>query len=193
MSGAFVFPGGALDPGESPTEAAARELAEEAGIIIDPAQLQYFAHWLTPSVERKRFSARFFVGQLPAGQTPTIDRHEAIDMTWVTPAQGLAQSAELRLPPPQIRTLLELAPVCASTATLSDLCRARAEHPVAILPRAKQRAARRTLLLPWDPDYHTGGIGDELPVPADHPIATGPSRFVLTDQGWQHIAASEDS
>ena len=191
MSSAFVFPGGALEPGEIPTEAAARELAEEAGITIDPAQLHYFAHWITPSVERKRFGARFFVGQLPAGQTPAIDRHEVIDMTWVTPAQGLARSDELRLPPPQIRTLLELAP-CGSTADLIELCRARAERPVAILPRAKERATRLTLLLPWDPDYHTGGIGDELAVPADHPIATGPSRFVLGESGWQHIKASED-
>ena len=84
------------------------ELREEAGITVDPAHLHYFAHWITPSVERKRFGARFFVGQLPAGQTPAIDRHEVIDMTWVTPAQGLARSDELRLPPPQIRTLLEL-------------------------------------------------------------------------------------
>jgi 8-oxo-dGTP pyrophosphatase MutT (NUDIX family) len=35
MSGAFVFPGGAADPGETdPRVTAARELFEEAGVLL---------------------------------------------------------------------------------------------------------------------------------------------------------------
>lgn len=35
----WLTPGGGLDPGESPAQAAARELAEETGLLVDPAEL----------------------------------------------------------------------------------------------------------------------------------------------------------
>ncbi len=36
------IPGGHLEPGESPTQAAARELAEETGFALDPSSLELF-------------------------------------------------------------------------------------------------------------------------------------------------------
>jgi 8-oxo-dGTP diphosphatase len=39
-SGGWFFPGGHVDPGERPTEAASRELMEEAGIAVDALALQ---------------------------------------------------------------------------------------------------------------------------------------------------------
>ncbi|SDS47115.1 8-oxo-dGTP diphosphatase [Microterricola viridarii] len=38
--GNFVAPGGKLEPGESPADAAVREVAEEAGVLVAPADLQ---------------------------------------------------------------------------------------------------------------------------------------------------------
>src|SRR5262245_7818197 len=103
MASACVFPGGAAEEGEDAPTAAARELFEEAGVLLakkaaearnsdtlvagtqdgirqrilrgTPASsalaisgLQWstealvpWSHWITPSVETKRFSARFFV------------------------------------------------------------------------------------------------------------------------------------
>src|SRR5688572_29015693 len=92
MSSSFVFPGGAADPDDGdPRATAARELFEEAGVLLadrfaapallaewraelaagaqltailaraelhlDLDRLRYFAHWITPSAEPKRFSA----------------------------------------------------------------------------------------------------------------------------------------
>ena len=45
------------------------------------------------------------------------------------------------------------------------------------------------LLLPWDPAYADGGTGDSAPMPADHPLATGPSRLVLEERTWKNITA----
>jgi 8-oxo-dGTP pyrophosphatase MutT (NUDIX family) len=224
MGGAFVFPGGAADPGESdPRITAARELFEEAGVLlattpvprdlaaalrtralageplpallaeaslaIDPDSLQYLAHWITPSIEPKRFSARFFVAVLPDGQSPSFDAHETVDEVWVTPTAALARAGELSLPPPQVHTLADL----AAARTLDGIfALAAARIPAPILPRMMPTpgvAAGFALLLPWDPDYTTNGTGDAAPIPLDHPLCRGPSRFILEDRTWKNVAA----
>jgi 8-oxo-dGTP pyrophosphatase MutT (NUDIX family) len=188
MSGAYVFPGGVAEAGDENLRAtAARELEEEAGVAVEPDALHYFAHWITPSVEPRRYSAQFFVAVMPAGQTAAFDNRETEDELWIAPEAALARAAELRLPPPQIRSLLEIAVVAeAGVPGLLALCAERAAAPHAILPRACSGEAGLSLLLPWDPDYAARGEGAALPMPADHPLATGPSRFVLEGTGWLH-------
>ena len=45
----WFTPGGGLDPGESPAQAAARELAEETGLLVDPDELGPPVHARTAS------------------------------------------------------------------------------------------------------------------------------------------------
>ncbi len=223
MARSFVFPGGAADAQDSDLrETAARELLEEAGVLLaegplPPAaltavrrahrdggpftatleragarlareRLHYFAHWITPSVEPKRFDVIFFVAELPVGQTPAFDAVETVDEIWVTPAEALARAGELRLPPPQVRTMYDLrhaatAGVGAVIALAEE--RARDRHP--ITPRvtdAEGAPGGFALLLPWDPEYGNAP-GEGVAIPTDHPLADGPSRFVLTANGWE--------
>lgn len=226
MASASVFPGGATEEGEDARTAAARELFEEAGVllaknvdetetletmrqsvmrkaILDGANasatlaaaglawstevLVPWSHWITPSIEPKRFSARFFVAELPAGQTPEFDAKETVDQVWVTPEQGLARAGELKLPPPQIRTLWELSPY-KSIAEVFAAGRARAEEPHPIMPRLAPSSAP-CLLLPWDPEYLTAGTGESTPLTYQPRWATGPSRFTFDGQTWKHIVA----
>lgn len=227
MSSAFVFPGGAADPDDGdPRITAARELFEEAGVLLttgavpadrlaswraavnhdganlgallaaaglsfDLDALHYFSHWITPSVERKRFSARFFVAVLPPSQTPSFDNKETVDEIWVTPAEALAQAKELKLPPPQVRTFHDLQRACASgVAAVIAECARRAAHPHPIMPRlCSTSGGGFCLLLPWDPEYETAGSGDLRPMPADHPLAVGASRFILEDMTWKNVRA----
>jgi 8-oxo-dGTP pyrophosphatase MutT (NUDIX family) len=229
MASAFVFPGGAADPGEDARTAAARELFEEAGVllardagrvaetlemptlggmrkrILDGANaaevlkgaglewstdvLVPWSHWITPSVEPKRFSARFFLCELPTGQVPSFDAVETVDEVWVSPADALARAGELALPPPQVRTFWELAELPTIDAVLAA-GRARAEEPHPIMPRLKQGGSGAPcLLLPWDPEYVDGATGDSTPLTYRPRWARGPSRFVMEDRAWKHVAA----
>ncbi len=240
MSSAFVFPGGAVDPGEADLRrTAARELFEEAGVWLSGAPLDaearsvltrwrehlhagactldeieaglgapldldamcFFAHWITPSIEPKRFSAEFFLARMPSGQRASVDNREMVDDTWVTPADALSRAGELGLPPPQLRTFFELDRILTGEdAAGKDESRAierlfagareRVAHRHPILPRLAAGREQVTLLLPWDPDYADAGTGEAMPMPADHPLAVGPSRFVLQDRTWTHIDAA---
>jgi 8-oxo-dGTP pyrophosphatase MutT (NUDIX family) len=229
MSGAFVFPGGAADDGEAePRVTAARELFEEAGILlarptsigpmpmtaaelgalrerihageplvpaltaagleVDVDALHYFSHWITPSAEPRRFSARFYVAVIPAGQEPRFDERETVDQVWVTPRQALDRVGELSLPPPQVRTFVDL--LAASTVDdVLAMTAARTASPHPVMPRLAPMATGFALLLPWDPEYLTAGTGDAEPMPTDHPLATGPTRFVMEDRAWKHVYA----
>ena len=63
MPGVWVFPGGAVEPGERPDVCAARELEEETGISLgEGPELVAWTRWITPEVVPVRFDTLFFVG-----------------------------------------------------------------------------------------------------------------------------------
>ncbi len=228
MASAFVFPGGATEEGEDARTAAARELFEEAGVLLardsgavadtigftsmaalrkrvhdgtdsvmtlakaglvwSTDVLVPWSHWITPSIEPKRFSARFFVCELPAGQEPQFDDIETVDQIWVTPSEAIARAKDLALPPPQIRTCWELMEL-GSIAEVLAAARVRAEEPHPIMPRLQtmQAGDPPCLLLPWDPEYNEAGTGDAMPLSYRPSWARGPSRFEMEEQTWKHV------
>jgi 8-oxo-dGTP pyrophosphatase MutT (NUDIX family) len=51
---AFYLPGGKPEQGETYAEAAAREVREEVGIVLDPAELRLFTEIVAPAHNRPR-------------------------------------------------------------------------------------------------------------------------------------------
>ncbi len=187
MADAYVFPGGRVEASDGEGEAAfpvaaARELAEEANLTVDPATLVPFAHWITPSAEGKRFDARFFVAAAPPDQTARHDSVETVDHLWATPADVLAryERGELKLPPPTIRTLEDLA---LHTTVDAALAWARERRVTAILPKLVPLGDTLAIVLPWDPDY-AGLPGEGIVIDPTNPTARPPSRFVLAEGRW---------
>jgi recombination protein RecT len=121
--GVYVFPGGAVDKGETYEQAAVRECTEELSVTPDIDQLRLQAIWTTDRDMSKRFVVKFYVAPMPPHQTPVADEQEQFLPTWVKPAQALAMHSVKQFPMifPTIRTLEWLAKF-ANTAAVMAQC-----------------------------------------------------------------------
>jgi 8-oxo-dGTP pyrophosphatase MutT (NUDIX family) len=122
MAGAWVFPGGALDPGEEHRDAGVREAQEEAGLTLpDPAALIPFSRWITPPESLIRFDTHFFLAAAPPGQEARPDGGEMVAAAWHTPAGALDahRRGELDLVFPTIKHLEQLAAFASADALLA--------------------------------------------------------------------------
>jgi 8-oxo-dGTP pyrophosphatase MutT (NUDIX family) len=155
-----------------------------AGVAPDFARLHWWARWITPSAEPKRFDAHFFVAELPPGQTPSFDRQETVEELWITPSEAVARQAAgtLRLPPPQLRTFLDLA-AAGDMGGILAAAAARQANRVAICPRIVAGDAGVTIIFPWDPEYEaTAGEGEAIA--QTHVVAGPPSRLTWGGKAW---------
>jgi 8-oxo-dGTP pyrophosphatase MutT (NUDIX family) len=156
MGGFWVFPGGALDPGEDHRAAAVRELAEEAAVAnVEPEALVEYSRWITPERIAIRFDTRFFLARAPAGAQPRVDGEECVGVRWIGPRAALDAYArgELALVFPTLRHLEELAAFASIDALLEH---ARGREIVAVLPRvvaAANAGEEPRVVLPGEPGY----------------------------------------
>lgn len=73
--------------------------------------LRYFSFWVTPMQLAKRYATRFFVAQIPAGQTAVHDDAELTDSRWMTATDVLRASRDksMRVHYPTRKTLENIA------------------------------------------------------------------------------------
>ena len=81
----------------------------DLGVMLDTARLRYWAWWLTPETEPRRYDTRFFVAGLPPGAAATANATEAERERWLPPATAIALGDALPLLPPTFCTLRDLA------------------------------------------------------------------------------------
>lgn len=116
FAGAWVFPGGAVDDDDlhgdardgvhAARRAAVREVAEEIGLVIDPAELVPFSRWTPPSGAPKQLTTTFFAVRVPDGEF-RLAVDEVVSVDWLRPAEALERHAAgtLTLWPPTWVTL----------------------------------------------------------------------------------------
>lgn len=85
--------------------------------------VEYFAHWITPEAEPRRYDTRFFAAKVRAGSTPIVDPREMTDAVWATPADALSRCDDGELPMvfPTIKTLEQLTPFESADHALDGL------------------------------------------------------------------------
>ncbi|BCJ71372.1 hypothetical protein CS0771_09160 [Catellatospora sp. IY07-71] len=132
FGGMWAFPGGSLEPGETPADAAVREIEEETGVTLLPAALTPWDRWLTPVFEPRRFDTWFFLAAMPDGQDAALPEFEADRARWVTPEQAVAEHAAGELPmlPPTLVTLRAL----TAYPTVSDMLTAPRDVSTPYMP-----------------------------------------------------------
>jgi len=140
---------------------------------LNLAALRYYSHWVTPEVEPRRYSARFFVAHAPANQAGQHDSHETTDSLWISPKDALQQYEDgvFECAPPTLRVLEQMSEHPSVEQALSSAknepCRPNA-------PQFAQDGDTMCLVLPGDPLHpYEPGLGRR--------------RFALENFRWRTI------
>jgi 8-oxo-dGTP pyrophosphatase MutT (NUDIX family) len=188
--GAWVFPGGRIDPEDYPggtlsddpdavfeaaRNAAARESMEEAGLMVDPEGLVWFAHWTPPTGTgtQRRFATWFFAARAPSGAV-VVDDGEIRDHQWIRPADALRRrdAGEILIIPPTWITLNTL----GRASSVDDLLARMAwGEPDVYVTRMGRLDGVMVSMWTGDAGYEDGDA--EKPGPRH--------RLVMSNDGWR--------
>ncbi|MEB0224172.1 NUDIX hydrolase [Pseudomonas sp. 10S4] len=82
---AFMQPGGQIEAHEQPAHALARELEEELGLVVDPAQATYLGQFSAPAANEPGFvvQAELFLLRIDSDVSPAAEIEE---VRWIDPA-----------------------------------------------------------------------------------------------------------
>jgi len=149
-----------------------RDLLEKEDLRVSLNDVHYFANWITPVIEKRRYNARFFVAAAPDGQAGSHDEIETTDSCWLSAEDALAayDQGGFALAPPTWRILRDLR-AFGHVSDVIDWARGLAAvRP--IMPHFLQSDGMTVLTLPGD---------------HEHPESGGNSKFnrvVLRDGRW---------
>ncbi|MFP5311143.1 MAG: NUDIX hydrolase [Actinomycetes bacterium] len=91
----FMHPGGKPEPGETAVQAAARELAEEVGIVVRPQELELMGVWIADAANEAATDIEATVFRAPdtwqASPAAEIAEIRWLDMTGPTSSPDLPQ------------------------------------------------------------------------------------------------------
>ncbi|MFN8543728.1 MAG: NUDIX domain-containing protein [Candidatus Binatia bacterium] len=146
-------------------------LLAESGLRPATHALHYFARWITPRMNPRRWDTRFLVGRLPEGQEAIVDGTETVSCAWFTPRAALAayEEGRIQLIPPTVLTLDDLARFASVDAVVAD---ARARIVRAASPEVVLAGAEPTMDYPAIPG----------------PVGRRGRRLVLRDGRWRPVA-----
>lgn len=204
FAGAWVFPGGAVDPADlvvvgtgtsvadsllelpldveaaASRRAAARETHEETGLALDEAALMPVSRWHPPRESPKPLRTWFYLAAAPEGPI-TLEPHEAVAHRWVTPERALAMHAagELSLLPPTWVNLFML----IGAVSLDEVLQTVRSQPLAEYSTRFTPGMRVAL---WQTDVAYGGQ-DGAALPAFLDVAGPRHRLDMRALPWRYL------
>ncbi|MCA9793989.1 MAG: MBL fold metallo-hydrolase [Candidatus Eremiobacteraeota bacterium] len=181
LPGFHVFPGGAIEPQDegSTLACAVRELYEETGIRLPPADLPPCGLMVTPDYSLLRFEAQFYLAECPTDQSPELVTEELVGGAWYEPAEALQawEKSEVLLAPPTLASLRAF----AAHGFAEGARRLQALGPSNGLPGPAIPMAPGLVYLPLE--------SPTLP-PARHTLTyvVGAERLLVVDPGGPEVA-----
>lgn len=129
------------------------EFLDKHGLVLRADLLRPWGHWITPTVEAKRYDTRFFAAALPEGQRALDVSTEADTVVWIRPQDALAQvrSGEMFMLPPTMAVLNDLVPFGSVAEVLAHERRFTVHEPA-----AKIVDGVPYLVLPEEAAHHYG-------------------------------------
>ena len=167
------------------------KLIENGQWCLSLSALYSWSHWITPVLMKRRFDTRFFIAEMPAGQSCRPDAKETVQGVWLSPMESLVgnMAGNIPLSPPTLVTLHQL----SKFRTLSDIQAEAAQRSwgKAIQPRLVSLPEGAVIVEPWDPQYHQKFIQiDPEDLPASVlPVGESFSRIWLYQGIWKPISA----
>jgi len=131
------------------------EFVSRHAISLNCSELHYISHWITPPIMRKRYSTRFFLTPLPAGQRAVHCGGELTDSRWATATDLLAagRRGDIKLHYPTIKTLESIARHKTLEA-LVEWARCCVQWGITtMVPLTIERNGKQEIVLPGDKDY----------------------------------------
>jgi 8-oxo-dGTP pyrophosphatase MutT (NUDIX family) len=122
--------------------------------------LHYFSWWVTPREAPRRFSTRFFVAAMPAGQTASHCNNELVDSRWLS-ARTALDEGEVRLPHPTEVSLNSLAGFGSVDEMIGWAAGCSEAGVECHLPAVVDVDGSRRVVMPGDRLYPDYGPGDD--------------------------------
>ena len=149
------------------------EILDESDLSIRLLDLKFFANWITPTVEKRRYNARFFIAVAPEKQVGKHDEIETTDSVWLTARDAIEayEKGGFDLAPPTWRIVKDLASFVSVESILTWASQIT-EVP-AIMPHFTKVDGLPSLALPGD---------------TEHPESRGSgvrNRVVMRDGRWR--------
>ena len=145
-----------LADGETPARrsgVAFREAVVSAAARIRIDALAHFGHWITPTIESRRFDTHFFLAEAPRDQVAVPDGTETLSVEWMPPARAVefAVSGERPIIFP---TMVNLARLAESSSSSEAIAKARERPPVTVQPEITvETGGGRRITIPLDAGY----------------------------------------
>jgi 8-oxo-dGTP pyrophosphatase MutT (NUDIX family) len=122
-----------------------------------------FAHWITPTTQRKRFDTMFFLAAAPDDQAGIHDGTEAVDSVWINPLEAVsaAEAGRYKILFPTKLNLLKLG---RHNRVADALAAARQTPPVTVEPEVlSNRDGVRVMRIPEAAGYGGSVFTVDLP------------------------------
>ncbi|MDG2061729.1 MAG: NUDIX hydrolase [SAR86 cluster bacterium] len=136
-------------------ESVLKEMCKKEQITLSADRLAYVSHWVTPKIEKKRYTTRFFIAQAPQNQEAVHDGKESINSLWIKPEDALKRWKERKilLIMPTIKSLEMICGFNSTQELLENKQNLDPGYITTIEPKFFMENGKLVGLLPGEPGY----------------------------------------